>query len=168
MFHQRIIDFPPLGNRWAYGLASAELLSAADVRNLTEFVSADVRPDDFPEPVHRWCNALALANSEYFRFDLEGALELDEPRLVEFGAAELSTDLGLGLTPEHSTRKLVSLVVLDVPEVGAELVLQESGRSVAAAVGHFVTFPAYATVRCVTTGPGIRVLTAHGIGPAFR
>src|SRR5262249_10934139 len=163
------IDFPPLGNPWILGLASAELLRPDQVDELLATIGdGDRFEDELPETVLQWCHSVSQANSQFFRFRIDGVLQPDEPRVVRWGAGGSSADLGLGVTAEESTRKLVSLLVLDVKGHDVELQVERTGRSVPVVRGSFVTFPAYSAVRCIGTGDvHITALAAHAVGPAY-
>jgi hypothetical protein len=169
MFNQRAIDFPPLGNPWILGLASAEVLRPDQVDELDRAAEHGFEDASapMPEPLLQWCRAIAQANSEYFRFDLEGVLEPGEPVLRELGSGESLLDCGL--ERDNSTRKLVSLLILSVTGDEVRLRMEDTGSEVSAVPGSFVTFPAYAAVSC--QGPPdcrVRFLLAHAVGPAFR
>ncbi|UDY33959.1 hypothetical protein [Dermatobacter hominis] len=169
MFNNRAIDFPPLGNPWILGLASAELLRPDQVDDLVALLGDGDRFEEaLPDTVLQWCHSVSQANSQFFRFRIEGVLQPDEPRVVQWEAGGSSTDLDLGITAESSTRKLVSILVLAVEGEGVEFQVERTGRSVPAAHGSFVTFPAYSSVRCLGTGDvRVTALAAHAVGPAF-
>ncbi len=168
MFNQRAIDFPPMGNPWILGLASAELLRGDQVDDISAALD-DGRihdPGGMPEPLLQWCRAIAQANSEYFRFHLEGVLEAGEPVTRTLAVGEPLTDVGL--SREQSTRKVVSLLVLSVEGDDVGFQLEETTSVVPAVRGSFVVFPAYGHVSCVGgAGGGVRLMLAHGLGPAF-
>jgi hypothetical protein len=167
MFNQRAIDFPPLGNPWILGLASAEVLRGDQIDEVERLLDGGgpLFGDELPEPLMVWCHAIAQANSEYFRFQLDGVLELGEPSARSLEVGEALDDAGL--RPDHSTRKLVSLLVLAVTGEQVGFRLEETQSVVPAVRGSFVTFPAYGHVGCVGQSGGVRFLLAHGIGPAF-
>jgi hypothetical protein len=169
MFNHRAIDFPPLGNPWILGLASAELLRPDQVDELVALLEGGDRfPDGLPETVLQWCHSVSQANSQFFRFRIEGVLQPDEPRVVHWEGGGSSIDLDLGITAEASTRKLVSVLVLDVHGDDVEFQVERTGRSVPVVRGSFVTFPAYSSIRCSGVGDvRVTALVAHAVGPAF-
>jgi len=130
---------------------------------------ADDDGDTVNELLRVAVGAVEVANSSYFRFRVETAVDDAEPRLVELTPSADSRSLGLGLQKESSTRKIVALVILDVVGEGVRLTLDAWDKTVDAAPGQIVMFPAYGSVR-VDAGPGsaVRVAAFHAFGPAFQ
>lgn len=127
--------FPPMGNRYVVGIATATLIDP-DSLNLHLDTLAAGAP--VAELVQRIAVGLERANTSFFRFDLDTVGEPDEPRLLH-----LPDQLGeVGLTRDHSTRKVVSILPT-ISTLGAAIRFPRIGRSEPLQVGVAVMYPAY-------------------------
>lgn len=161
------VPFPPLGNRFVVGLATAPLLTSADAARVLALAegAGGLPPEGRAALDPLIAVALATANSEYFRFDLRFVDEVDPPAIVEIpsGGAALP-----GLDADHSTRKLTLFLPLG-PGDGecGSIRFDALGKEGVLTVGTAVMFPAYLAnvVEPTTTVTGV---IAHVVGPAFR
>ena len=157
-----------MANEWTLGLASGKALDHAGVTRLIEALEGgDAEP--LRELMAVVVNAIETANSNFFRFEIETAVDEAEPVALRLTPTVDSHQCGLGLSREDSTRKLVALVVLSVEGDGVELVLDGQERPTDAVPGSVVMFPAYCNLR--VTGPdhsAVEVAACHAFGPAFR
>jgi hypothetical protein len=164
------IRFPSLANPWILGFATADLLTSSQVAEMNDVLGSSAEPfaDGVPTPVLVWCQAVAQANAEFFRFNVDGVAENAEPTRLVMRPGTHTRDYGLGLTKESSTRKLVSVLVLDVVGGPVQLTLEETGTTAEATAGQFLTFPAFSRMRCDgPEGAELRGLALHAIGPGF-
>ena len=168
MTDRLIIPLPPMTNSRILGLASAAVVdpdSASQLRSALEGGTTD-EVQRLASPA---AQALHGANSEYFRFDLSGAIGADEPKLIGFGPGLSMRRLGLGLHPDRSDRKLVALLVLATTGANPRLVLDQPNKSVDAAPGLLVMVPSYCDLAFTGDEDGqVTVAAFHAFGRAFR
>ena len=168
MTDQLIIRLPPMTNSWVLGLASARVI---DLDTAVQLGSAlqEGRTDEAQQLIDPAVQALHIANSEYFRFDVSGAIGPAEPRLVVFEPGTSMRRLGLGLHPDRSDRKLVALLILAVTGANARLALDQPTKSTEAKPGTLVMVPSYCDLTYDGDEDGqIAVAAFHAYGRAFR
>ena len=159
---------PPMSNEWSLGLASGRALDEAGVARLVATLEGG-DPAELQEQLAVVVAAIETANSSYFRFDIESAVDDAEPVVLRLTPTRDTRAVGLGLDREHSTRKLVAMVVLAVDGDGVHLVVEGQERSTEAVPGSIVMFPAYCNVRVVgAEAAAVEVAACHAFGPAFR
>ena len=163
----------PLANDRAIGTASVELLDLESVSVLHRaFGTNGVGTEDpaVDALLRAVLAAVEAANSNFFRFDIRGAIAPDEPRLIQMRYLESTRTQGLGLTAADSRRKLLAVVVLDIGRSsGVEIGLTNelSSVTVSATPGSVITTPAYCSLVLSTPGSILDVLAFHCFGPAF-
>ncbi len=159
---------PPMSNEWSLGLASGRALDDVGVARLVA-VLEEGEPAALQEQLAVVVAAVETANSNFFRFDIETAVDDDEPAVLRLTPTQDTRAAGLGLDREHSTRKLVAMVVLAVDGDGVQLVVEGQERATDAVPGSIVMFPAYCNVRVVgSEAAAVDVAACHAFGPAFR
>lgn len=155
-------------NEWVLGMASAHAFDPAWANTVLEHLRSGERAEA-QQLVEQSADALHVANADYFRFDLEGMVGVDEPALITMSPTESTQDMGLGLAPGFSDRKLLALVVLAVDAPLATIRVEGNEKSVVAAPGLLVIVPAYCSLRLECDGDGsIEAAAFHAFGRAFR
>ncbi len=168
MTDQLIIRLPPMTNSWVLGLATAQVIDPDTAVQLGSALQ-EGRTDEAQQLIDPAVRALHIANSEYFRFDLSGAIGSAEPNLISFERGASMRRLGLGLHPDRSDRKLVALLVLAVTGANARLVLDQPTKSTEAKPGTLVIVPSYCDLTYDGDEDGqITVAAFHAYGRAFR
>lgn len=168
MSEQLMRRMPAMTNDWSMGLASGVALTGEEARSYGHALERGDR-EAAREKEEALVRAIETANSAYFRFDLEGAIGIDEPSLLDFPLGQTSRDLGLGLTPDYSIRKLVALLVVGAN--GSDLSIEMDGieKSTEVAVGRIILFPSYCSVSLRgSESSRLSVAAFHAFGPAFR
>jgi len=156
---------PPLANDWVLGVASAVGVIPDRGEALARAVAAGDDATDLLEPI---VAAVATANSTYFRFELDGLLDADEPRLVTLTSGRSTLDLGLGLRSDRPTRKLTALLVVEV-EGAARLVVAPEGKTIDLVPGTVVVLPSYCAATLDAPDDASATLVAvHALGRSFR
>ena len=170
MNDELLYEIAPLANEWAVGLASGGLLDAEQVAVLDGRLARGGRLLEDPDLQPLWqlaLGAVETANSSYFRFDVVGAFEPDEPRRIDLSEGESTADAGCGLSQRDTRRKLVALIALD-GSVGATLRQDHFGKEIDLEPGMIVMAPAYCLLRVVSSQGPVPLLTFHAVGPTFR
>jgi hypothetical protein len=162
-----MIPFRPLHNRWVHGLATVDVdvdWAESLWRGLVDGTVDTELTGRLMMLADRVC---AQVNDEYFRFDIVGIGEDDQPRLVTAtgpGTADLSAMLG----PEHPDRKIVLLLPFEVSGT-PQLELAPIGRTEVLSAGRLYAFPAYlGSSLVVGEGDAVRLAVIHALGPTFR
>lgn len=168
MTDRLISPLPPMTNPWVLGLATAQVIDAETTSRILSTLESGLT-DEVQALIDPAVHALHLANAEYFRFDLSGAVGADEPKLIRFERETSLRRVGLGLQPDTSDRKLVALLVLAVTGADARLVLDQPPKSTAPQPGMLVVVPAYCDLVFDGDEDGrITVAAFHAYGRAFR
>lgn len=157
----RYLRLPPMANDWALGIATAPLPDGA----LPSATDSD--PEATRNLLAYAAHAVQQVNASYFRFAVDGLGEHAEPTRLHLDRSTCTADLSLGLTSQHTTRKLTVLVALN------PITIQIVGRSaadVSVAEGAIAVIPAYAaaTLTPHTALGEARLLALHAVGDAFR
>lgn len=160
--------FPPMTNDWVLGMASVQAFHPAWASAILDHLRSGERAEA-QRLIEQSADALHTANSDYFRFDLDGMVGIDEPALITMSPAESTQNMGLGLAPGYSDRKLLALVVLAVDAPSAAIRLDGHEKSVVASPGLLVVVPAYCSLRLECDGDGsVECAAFHAFGRAFR
>lgn len=157
----RYLRLPPMANDWALGIATAALPDGV--------AAAAILPDREATRVllAHAAQAVQQINAGYFRFAVDGLGEHAEPEPLHLDGPSCTADLGLGLTSQHTTRKLIVLVMLD------PIIVRVAGRFAADVCvdgGNLAVIPAYAAATLTPDGAlgQARLLALHAVGDAFQ
>lgn len=160
----RPLRFLPMPNRHVVGLATAPLFSAGELEALSDIGAGGGEP--LPEWLDdRLAGAVAQANAEFFRFDVEILHDAGEPEVKT-----ITSFIRVGpLSAESSTRKLTLFLPISASDPDRSVVrLVAVGKSAALVPGVAVIFPSYLESE-VDPGAGeIVLLVSHALGAAFR
>lgn len=164
-----LVAIGPLGNDWSLGLATAEVFDAETAAHLRALLEcSEPEREAIDGYLLRVVTALEAANTNYFRFELVGAIAPGEPTEVTLDSGLTTSDLRLGLIPGEPRRKLIALITVAVSGDSVELVNQQSGRATTVRPGHVVVTPAYCSLTLPTDDASATFLACHAFGPAFR
>ena len=156
------VPFPPIGNEYVVGVASAPLLSSDEASRLGRLVGEQVPQDVARQLGTALVAAVDMANSQFFRFELRTLADVTDEALL----AVSDTTALPGLDQTHQTRKLTVVLPL---LAGDDSVLRFPmlDRQVVPVPGTVVMYPAYlyALLEPIGSFTGI---VLHAEGPAFR
>lgn len=155
-------------NDWVLGMASAIAFDTEWVNEVLLHLQSEEH-SEVQRLIEQSADAIHVANSDYFRFNVDGVVGIDEPMMITMSTDESTATLGLGLSSGHSDRKLLALVILRVEGTSPTIRLDGHDKSVAAQPGQLVVVPSYCSLSFGSEGPGSVVAAAfHAFGRAFR
>jgi len=155
--------FPPLGNEYVVGVASATLLTREEAVRIGSLVDGGAIDDALARQLGAaLVVAVETANSQYFRFDLRFLDEVTSQSLI----AVDTTIAVAGLDQVHQTRKVtivLPLVAVDAATIRFPMV----DRQVTLVPGTATMFPAYLHAVLEPAG-AFTGIVVHAQGPVFR